>query len=170
MSVLLETARLRLSTWQAQEAEDLFALHSDPQVNTYLASYNRDWTPAAAAARVDMWMDEHARHGLGKHRLTLRDTGNFVGRAGFSISADGNPELGYSFLRQYWGRGLAAEIATALRDWFFATRPDPAFIAFTETGNGASCRVLEKIGMTLTGHGDIDGVAHRFYRIEREHG
>lgn len=167
MNALLETKRLRLSTWSAGEADELFALHSDPEVNTYLASYNSGWTPAAAAARVEMWMEEHARHGLGKHRLTLRENGNFVGRAGFSIGPDGIPELGYSFLRQFWGQGFATEIAAALRDWFFATRNDPAFVAFTEVDNEASCRVLEKIGMTATGNGDINGVAHRFYRIER---
>lgn len=168
MSVLIETARLTLSTWKAAQAADLFTLHSDPEVNTYLASYNQGWTPSAAKARMEMWMREHAQHGLGKHPVTLRENGHFIGRAGFSIGPDGQPELGYSLLRQYWGQGFAGEIAAALRDWFFATRPDQAFVAFVEIDNKASCRILEKIGMRVTGTGEINGIPHQFYRIERD--
>jgi RimJ/RimL family protein N-acetyltransferase len=48
----------------------------------------------------------------------LRDeAGRFLGRAGIRhliIEGKTEIELAYSFLSEYWGRGLATEIASAL--------------------------------------------------------
>ena len=38
---LLETERLVLSGWRAEQAEDLYRLHGDPVVARYLSE--RDW-------------------------------------------------------------------------------------------------------------------------------
>lgn len=165
--VMLETERLVLSTWDKNGADEMFALHSDPEVNHFVVSYNHDWSLAKAAERIAIWQAEFADHGLGKQRLTRKVDGAFIGRAGFSVTSEGPPELGYSLARAHWGEGYASEIAAALRDWFFAARPDPSFIGFAHRDNLASRRVLEKIGMTETHEAEVAGGPHRFYIKQR---
>lgn len=165
--VILETERLVLSTWGKNGADEMFALHSDPEVNHFVTSYNQDWSLTKAAERIAVWQTEFAELGLGKHRVTRKIDGAFVGRAGFSVPHEGQPELGYSLARAHWGQGYASEIAAALRDWFFATRTDPSFIGFAHRNNLASRRVLEKIGMTETHEAEVAGAPHRFYIKQR---
>ena len=169
MSVsLIETPRLRLTTWGPEGADEVHALHADPEVNLHLFSYGHDWTREDAESKVNGWMREHREHGLGKHRIGLRDNGDFVGRAGFGAGQDGVPEISYSLARAHWGKGYAFEIAAALRDWFFATRSHDRFIGFAHMDNAASQRVLEKIGMRRTHQGAIGDMPHQFFELTRD--
>lgn len=163
----IETARLRLASWDEIGPQALYALHADARVNRYMVSYTDGWSPQKAAERVALWQAEQARHGLGKHPVIRKADGAFVGRAGFSLYGEGPPELGYSLAPDHWGQGYASEIAMGLRDWFFGTRADPAFIGFAHRDNAASRRVLEKIGMTATHEAEVAGAPHQFYAMER---
>ena len=69
-----------------------------------------------------------------------------------------------------WGKGYATEVAAALRDWAFANLPVEYFLAFAHVDNLASCRVLEKIGMTPTHVAETHGMPCRFYRADRPEG
>lgn len=162
-SVILETDRLVLSTWTDAAVDEVLAMHSDPEVARYLDVQGRIYDRAKAAERVAGWRQEYADSGLGKHRLTRRSDGAFVGRAGFSQFISGDPEIGYTLARAHWGQGYASEIAAALSDWLFATRADESFIGFAHRDNTASRRVLEKIGMQPTHEGTIAEMPHQFY-------
>lgn len=59
-------------------------------------------------------------------------------------------ELSYRFSRASWGRGLAAEAASALIDHGFDRVPADRVFASTLAENIASRRVMEKIGMRLS--------------------
>jgi RimJ/RimL family protein N-acetyltransferase len=59
-------------------------------------------------------------------------------------------ELGYRLSRKQWGQGLASEGTAALVNWGFANGGYNRIFASTLTGNRASRRVLEKIGMRFT--------------------
>jgi RimJ/RimL family protein N-acetyltransferase len=164
---ILETDRLVLSTWTDTAAEELYALQTDPEVSHYAGVYGNDWSVEKAGQRIAGWQREYEDHGLGKHRLSRKSGGAFIGRAGFSLYSNTAPELGYSLARSHWGQGYASEIALALSGWLFATRPDPHFVAFAHVDNTASRRVLEKIGMTPTHRADVSELPHQFYRKDR---
>jgi RimJ/RimL family protein N-acetyltransferase len=72
----------------------------------------------------------------------LADAGNIlVGRAGFGSREDGyGRELGYTLRRDYWGCGLATEIAAGLVDWH-RRNSDAQLCAFAAVDNTASRRV-----------------------------
>jgi RimJ/RimL family protein N-acetyltransferase len=165
MSVLLETARLRLEDWTGDAVDELFAMHAHPDVQRFLDVNGAGWSREKAEMRLAGWKQEYAELGLGKHRLVRAD-GTFVGRAGFSIFGD-TPEIGYSLARDQWGNGYATEIARALGDWFFDTRADDRFIGFAHHGNSASLNVLRKIGMQWTHAGDVVGMPHEFFEKRR---
>ncbi|HEY6102031.1 MAG TPA: GNAT family N-acetyltransferase, partial [bacterium] len=56
-------------------------------------------------------------------------------------------ELGYDIRRDHWNQGLATEAATAVRDHAMDALGLRRLVSLIRAGNGASCRVAEKIGM-----------------------
>ena len=160
---ILETDRLVLTTWTETGVDEVLEMHSHPDVARYLDANGKVYDRAKAEARVAEWLQEYSETGLGKHRLTLKSSGQFVGRAGFSQSITGSPEIGYTLARPHWGQGYASEIAMGLSDWFFATRNDASFVGFAHRDNAASRRVLDKIGMQPTHEGVIAEMPHQFY-------
>jgi RimJ/RimL family protein N-acetyltransferase len=81
---------------------------------------------------------------------------------------DLGPELGYDLRSDQWGRGLATEAATAVRDFAFDVLGLPRLVSLIRVSNDASRRVAEKVGMTLAEELERRGVRYRVYAIERK--
>ena len=60
-------------------------------------------------------------------------------------------DVGYRFLPEYWGRGLATEACAASLEFGFNTLGLDQIIGLVLPGNAASSRVLEKVGMQADG-------------------
>jgi ribosomal-protein-alanine N-acetyltransferase len=58
-------------------------------------------------------------------------------------------EIGYLFLRRFWGRGLTTEAVIAARDYGFYTLGYRRLVSIIDPANLASRRVAEKTGFTL---------------------
>ncbi|TCR82145.1 GNAT family N-acetyltransferase [Rhizobium sp. BK376] len=157
-NIILETPRLALVRWNAEDVSLVHELHAATEMVRYYSDPT-PWTREKAAERINSWFDEEARFGVAKYKLLDRHDGRFLGRAGFSPF--GEPvefELGYAIRRDAWGKGYASEIAEGLRDWFFRKGIANHFIAFTHPENLASQRVLTKIGMRDRMPITIDGI------------
>ena len=80
------------------------------------------------------------------------ETGEVIGSCGPNVqTVDGvqEVELGWHVRRDRWGEGIAPEAAAACRDWSFANLEADHLIALVRPVNVPSCRVAEKIGMTV---------------------
>jgi ribosomal-protein-alanine N-acetyltransferase len=60
-------------------------------------------------------------------------------------------ELGYWVAEPFWGRGIAGEASRAVLDLAFRTYEVDRMQARVIAGNGASGRVLEKLGFRFEG-------------------
>lgn len=163
-SIILSTPRLTVTPWEEGDLADFHTLHAGPRTMHFFLSGPYD--EALAARRLADFRQEQEAWGWTKWRVQDRN-GNTVGRGGFGLADDGrHRELGYLLAPEVWGQGLATELARALVSWHF-THPDPRLsrdlLAFAHVGNGASRRVLEKVGFTPTGERDWRGVPHAFY-------
>src|SRR5262245_36446670 len=110
-STVLETARLRVTTWLTSDISDLHQLHSDPPVMQFL----RNGLPEeyeASLQRLDGYLVEQSSQGWTMWRVEDL-AGVMVGRGGFRRYGE-NCELGYTLRADVWGRGLATELALAL--------------------------------------------------------
>jgi ribosomal-protein-alanine N-acetyltransferase len=92
-------------------------------------------------------------HGFGQWVVLLRSSGEFVGQCGLTAQEEEEGEkeieIGYLLLRKFWGRGFATEAAIAARDYGFHTFGYERLVSLIDTGNRASRRVAEKVGLTL---------------------
>ena len=97
--------------------------------------------------------DSYRDHDFGHWVAILEDSGEFAGQCGLTVQeveGKNEVEIGYLFLRKYWGQGLATEAARAARDYGFNTLGYERLVSLIVPGkNLASRRVAEKVGLTL---------------------
>lgn len=169
LETVLETERLRLTNWLPEHLPDLVRLHGYPEVTRYFSEHGRPETEDQARTRLKHWADLFKTRRLGKLRVTDKETGTFLGRAGYGVyGSTAMPEIGYAFLPANWGKGYATEAATGLRDWYFRETDGAEFVGFAHIGNHASIQVLKKIGMIPTHVAAIDtGIACQFLTYHR---
>jgi ribosomal-protein-alanine N-acetyltransferase len=91
-----------------------------------------------------------------------------IGTAGFRESSweTGVCELVYSLEPEWWGKGIATEVARAALTWAFGTHGWSRIVGATDTPNVASARVLERIGMRRVREGVLEpGLPTLFFEI-----
>jgi RimJ/RimL family protein N-acetyltransferase len=148
----LTTARLRLRPFSDDDADALFALHSDARVLRYWDA--PPWRDRERAGRFLAACREMAEQGTGARLAVDRlSDGAFLGWCGLTRW---NPDfrsasLGYCFAEAAWGRGYATETARAVLGWAYDTLDLNRVQAETDTRNLASARVLEKLGFLREG-------------------
>ncbi len=151
----LETTRLTLRPFVADDFEAFHAMRSDEDVVLYL--YQGPLSPAethellarkiagTSWAREGDWLSA---------AVVERASGATVGDVGLGwvSERDRTAEIGFTFDPEHQGRGFATEAARALVGWAFASAGLHRVIGRTEARNTASARVLEKLGMRLEAH------------------
>ena len=161
-----ETRRLRHRCFEAEDAEAVFALNGDPRVMRYTGEAMIDSVDAAREA-IDRHNDFETI-GYGRWACVLKETNRVIGFCGLKYLSDlDSVDVGYRFLPEYWGQGLATEACRASLRFGFDTLELETIIGLVLPENVASIRVLEKSGMTADGPlviDDLDAlryVAHR---------
>lgn len=154
MQVLLDTERLILRRFTADDADNLVGLDGDPEVMRFLTGGNatpRDVIEADILPRF-LRYDERLP-GFGFWAAIDRATGDFVGW--FSLRTldeehPGKATLGFRLRRAVWGQGYATEGVRALIRLGFTALGVRRVVATTYQDNLASRRVMEKAGMRLS--------------------
>jgi len=78
----------------------------------------------------------------------------FEGRTVGNIGIWNMPELGFILHPDVWGRGIGYEATSAYIQHMFATQPIEAITADVDPRNGASLRLLAKLGFIETGRAE----------------
>jgi RimJ/RimL family protein N-acetyltransferase len=141
----LQTARLSLRLAEIRDRRNLIALEQDPEVMRFVNG-GRD-TPADGHADDAAFLTP--RGGESEVWVAFeKATDVFVGWFSLRRSSDGAAELGYRLCRSAWSRGFGSEGARALVEMGFAELRVQRIFATTMAVNRASCRVMEKAGLT----------------------
>ena len=153
MDVFLETERLVLRRFTADDVDVLVELDADPQVMRYVTGGVPTPRREIEDEVLPAFLAYHERYaGYGFWAAVENATGEFVGWFHFRPAEDAPPdeiELGYRLRRSAWGRGYATEGSRALIDKGFTSLGVRRVVASTMVVNVASRRVLEKAGMLL---------------------
>ena len=168
MNVILETPRLILRQYTADDAADFFRLNSDPQVMRYVPDEPMKTVEEARAVIVSRPMVDYRERGFGRCACVLKATGEHIGFCGLKYLKEIEAvDLGFRFLAAHWGKGLATEAAGACIDYGFSQLGLEEIFGFAEPENAASIRVLEKVGMQFTGVVRLYDCDMRRYVIRR---
>ncbi len=167
----IETSRLRLRRFVAQDADAYDDIRRRPAVARFLPSFRgaddaeiRARTLATMASFQQHWSE----HGYGPWAAIDTERARLVGHCGLRFLPEhGETEILYAFDDAVWGRGLATEGAIAARDYGFAVLKLPRLIALLVPENRGSMRVVEKLGMRPDGSSTFLGNPVLRYALER---
>ena len=158
------TARLRAERLTPGHLAELRDMDRDPQFMALLGGPRDEAETAAYLARnLQHWDD----YGFGLWMLREVGKPRVVGRAllrHLLIEGRDEVELGYGFHPEFWGRGLATEVATACLQVGRERLRLPSVVAITRPANAGSQRVLTKVGLVYERDVTHEGILHLLFR------
>ena len=164
---ILQTSRLLLREFSAEDVDALAKVLSDAETMRY-------YPDACDRAGVEQWIVRNRQRyeidGAGLWAMELIETGELIGDCGIvrqDVDGDELYEIGYHLRRDHWHQGLATEAAQACRDWAFAHLATDRLVSLIRPENLPSCKVAERIGMTIWKKITWRALPHHVYSIGR---
>ena len=147
MSYVLETERLILREFTLADANFIIELVNTPGWLRFIGDRNIKIEEQAKEYLRNGPMKSYEVNGYGLSLVELKTDGTPIGMCGI-IKRDTleNPDIGFAFLPEFEGKGLAFEIANATLAYANDVLKIPVIFAITIPGNTRSIRLLEKMG------------------------
>jgi RimJ/RimL family protein N-acetyltransferase len=145
---LFESERLYVRHYTIDDFEDFFHLNGDEEVMRYIRQVkSREENYEFLKEIIARYETESFNHRLA---LLEKHTNTFVGSFAF-IPLENTPytQVGYSFLKEYWGKGYATEITKAGLEYVFNVLCLAEVKAVARIENIASQKVLLKNGFVF---------------------
>lgn len=157
----IRIGRFVLTKMTAADAGKYYQLSNNSEVMKYVTGYALSREESDNMLR-GMLLEYGADTYLGRYLIEEAATGELIGAAKLD-QIDADIEIGYRIRKEYWGKGIATEIALGLARFGKNKLKAKAVIAFVNTENLASVRVLEKVGMIhVQTIEDIDEIKYKF--------
>lgn len=144
-----ETSRTIVRDWRQSDLEHLIALRTNPRV---MAHFPGTDSPEKIASYFPQMCQRSTERGYGFRPVFEKSTKQFMGFCGvtdvnFETHFTPAIEIGWSFLPDYWGKGLATETATAWLNFAFTGLQMSEIFAFAVLQNTKSHAVMKRLGM-----------------------
>ena len=151
---VIETARLRLRSFEARDLDAQAAAMQDPDVVRHLggASFSREDTWRKILASPGLWL----LLGYGYWVVERIEDGVYLGQVGFADfkrdmdpNIEGVPEMGWIFASHAQGQGYAIEAVEAALGWADRALAGREFVAIIDPDNLRSIRLAERAGFSV---------------------
>ena len=143
---------------------DVQRMHQNERFMAYLGGIR---SHTATLAYLERNVTHWDKHGFGIWILRDLATSEVIGRGGLRhVEIDGveEVEVGYAFFPEFWGRGLATELAIACVGIARDALSLDSIVADATLGNLASTRVMVKAGFEYERDITLNGVRLVLYR------
>ena len=149
--IVCQTSRLILRKFNESDVDPLLGIRGDPEVMRFSIT-GPETREDIQTKYLPGCLRRYFRDGLGQWAVVRKSDGICVGECGIcaqEVDGEKEFEISYRMRRDCWGIGLATEAARACRDYGFKKAGLRRLISIIESGNTASIRVAEKMGMKL---------------------
>jgi len=153
---IISTERLGLREWLDADTVPCVKMNQDKDVMEFF--------PAPMTEEETRLMIKRIHHrfeksGYGFYAVEKKSTNEFIGFTGFGIPSFESfftpcVEIGWRLKKEEWGRGYAAEAASACIKYGFENLDLNKIVSFTSVLNLKSEKVMQKIGMNKIGEFD----------------
>ncbi|WP_349409765.1 GNAT family N-acetyltransferase [Pseudalkalibacillus sp. SCS-8] len=148
----IQTERLRLRPLRRTDVTNLMKIFGDPvAMNYYPGTKSED----EAVEWIDWNIANYDAFNVGLWAVELKQDGTFIGQCGIvpqKVNGEMMMEIGYLFIRDYWGHGFATEAASACLNYGLHTCRYPKMISLITPDNLPSIAVATRIGMKKNEH------------------
>ncbi|MBS1574256.1 MAG: GNAT family N-acetyltransferase [Bacteroidetes bacterium] len=145
---IFETERLIVRLYDLYDEESFFRLNGDEEIVRYIR-------PAKNREECNLFLREVIQFSesnplIGRWAVDQKATGINIGMfAIIPVDNTGKLQLGYSLLKDSWGKGYATELTVEGIHYFFSQFDRSEIYALTESANIASQKVLVKCGFQV---------------------
>lgn len=144
----LETERLRLRLFTHDDLPVMHLLNTDPDVIEYADDPAENMEESRKRLEEGP-LSDYKKYGYGRFAVEFKETGEVIGFCGIKYLPEIDlPEVGYRYLKAYWGRGIGTEAARVCVDFARQDLKIEKLVALIIPENVGSIRVAEKLGMT----------------------
>ncbi|MES2005141.1 MAG: GNAT family N-acetyltransferase [Bacteroidota bacterium] len=166
MKIILASARLFFREFTTDDAPLLLLLNSDPEVVKYVHELPLTDEATALGTLTKNILPQYAQNGFGRWAVHLKENNAFIGWCGLKFRPERDEiDLGYRFIRKYWGQGYASEAAKACIAFGFAQYHIPLLTAMAHIENTASLKVIEKCGFQFRQFEEVDSCPVKVYQL-----
>lgn len=155
-----------------EDVHGMFAMDSDAAVHTFLGNEPIS-TLEEAKKMIDSIKQQYVDNGIGRWAVAEKNTGDFIGWSGFKLITDviggksNYYDLGYRFIKKYWGKGYATETAVASLNHGFTQLDCNEICGMADVDHIASNAILQKIGLVKRNEFPYEGTLHNFYSLKK---
>nr|WP_199158076.1 GNAT family N-acetyltransferase [Pedobacter sp. ASV2] len=173
MKIFAETERLLLRELLPEDINGLLQLDSDPEVHQYLGQKTIS-TIEESSQNLNYIRQQYIDNGIGRWAVIEKQTNQFIGWSGLKLITEltnghiNYYDLGYRFIKEYWGKGYATESAKASISYAFNQLKANEVYAIADIDNLASIKILEKLGLKRINIFQYDGKPHHWLKIEKQ--
>jgi ribosomal-protein-alanine N-acetyltransferase len=148
----LATARLELREFTDDDADFVLRLLNEPSFLRYIGDRGVRTREDACRYIAEGPVAGYARHGHGLLCVLRKEDGAGIGMCGV-LKRDTlpDPDLGFSFLPEYWSQGYALEAARAVLAHARGVLGLRRILAITTRDNEPSMRLLGRLGFRSDG-------------------
>ena len=153
---VLDTERCHIRETTVEDVDVFYELYADPDMTKYMEGLFENPEDEKKYTR-DYIEKVYGLMGFGIWTVTLKDTGEIIGRAGFSVrNGFDDIELGFLIGKDYQRQGYAYEVCKAILAYGKEVLLFPRVITFVKEENIASIRLCEKLGFSVSETVDIE--------------
>ena len=166
----LETDRLIMTPLNQSHASALFKLNQDDQVIHYTG--DSAFGSISEAEQFLINYKQFEKNQVGRFACQLKSNHQFIGWCGLRLNQSNthgiSHDLGFRFLREFWGQGYATESAKLSIEYGFEYLNIPQIYAQARTENLASLKVLKRLGFSFWKHYLEKGLEFELYHLDRK--
>lgn len=157
--------RLILRPHRYADAEFMVELNSDPEVTAHTPDGPLPGLDVAEAI-VKSLRQQFVDRRIGRFIVEDSSTGRAIGWCGLKwLEESDEIDLGYRFLRETWGKGVATEAARSCLHYGFKELHFSRITARVLPRNAGSIKVLQKLGMREIGTVTEDKTTYLYFEI-----
>ncbi|MDN3652510.1 GNAT family N-acetyltransferase [Thalassotalea ponticola] len=168
MTILIDTERLQMRHFHADDTAAVYAFSSDPDVTRYTGDAGMVTSLADARGIIDdIWLREYQQYGYGRYALVHKADDKVIGFCGFKYDPQQQlTDLGYRILPAYWQQGLASEAVAAVLNYGRDQLKLTTVVADAAIDNTGSNKVLLNHGFQWVKRHTLYGFEMNHYQIQ----
>ncbi|MCL1079979.1 N-acetyltransferase [Parashewanella spongiae] len=167
--IITETERLIIREFTLEDAEDVFMFNSNNEVNRFTGDDCLKSIEDAKKIIREIWLYEYQKYGYARWATELKETGKVIGFTGFKFETRSTvqaTDIGYRFLPEYWGQGLATESGLACIEYAKKHMSLEQILGDVVVDNTGSSNVLKKLGFSYhSQYQELDFILNRYELI-----
>jgi len=170
MKPIIETERLILREFEPNDFKGVFEFGSNKEIQKYTGDPLLKSIEEAKKIISDVWLVDYKKYGFGRWATIYKPDNKLIGFSGLKFLPEFNQvDIGFRYLPKYWNLGIATEASKEIIKYGFETLNLDEIIGIAYPENIASCKVLEKVGLSFYKQDDYngDGGTYNWYKIKK---